>query len=298
MKEILMSVKELLVKWETKDPPKRQKWSERQATLNERWSESRAIICKAVFQSMFSIPEDEKCYSCSEKVAVVRCHECTRAKQLCSYCDQIMHERWPFHDRDALVNGHYIPISTTTSKGNDGEWVIVGKYCSFWIFLLLKVKVVLLQRQQLTFCDSYSYCFVVLKTVVVVTFTCLCSIVLSPFFVSDLFHVILQPPYKALFILLFQVGIINIFIVTLFMTKRCLQLQILSVQLAARNANPLKFHLSLIIALLLPAEVNLVFSLSCSDLHLRWYVSGQNSNYMKSLPSLHTHLFAWGYIVF
>ena len=103
-----MDAKELLFKWQTKDQPKRQKWSERQAALNESWSESRAIICKAMLQSMFAFPEDDKCYRCSEKVAVVRCHQCSRAKQLCSDCDHIMHERWPFRDRDAKVNGHYI----------------------------------------------------------------------------------------------------------------------------------------------------------------------------------------------
>ena len=35
---------------------------------------------------------------------------------------------WPFHDRDIMVNGHYLPIPPTTSKGSDGERVFVGNH--------------------------------------------------------------------------------------------------------------------------------------------------------------------------
>ena len=58
----------------------------------------------------------------------------------------MVHDCWPFHDRDAVVNDHYVPISVTTSKGSDGEWVIVGKYLKIPAFylLLFYIKVVLL----------------------------------------------------------------------------------------------------------------------------------------------------------
>ena len=95
--------------------------------LAESWVESRAIICKAMLLSTFAIPEDNMCSRCSQSVAVVRCHQCSSAKHLCSDCDQILHDYWPFHDRDAVVNDHYIPILATTSKSSDGEWIIVGK---------------------------------------------------------------------------------------------------------------------------------------------------------------------------
>ena len=131
-----MDAKELLVKWQTYVPPKKQKWAERQTALAESWSESRAIICKAILQSTFAIPEDNMCCRCSQRVALVRCHQCSSVKDLCSDCDQTVHDCWPFHDRDAVVNDQYVPISGTTSRGSDGEWVIVGKYLKIPAFYL------------------------------------------------------------------------------------------------------------------------------------------------------------------
>ena len=133
-----MDAKELMVKWQKHVPPKKQKWAERQSALNESWAESRASICKTFLESHFAIPDDIMCRKCSQKVALVRCIECTSNKYLCSECDQTMHDCWPFHDRDAIDNEHYVPIPSTTSKGSNGEWVIVGKY--FKILFCLYVK--------------------------------------------------------------------------------------------------------------------------------------------------------------
>ena len=64
MREILVDAKEVLVEWQKYPPPKKQKWAERQTALAESWSESRAIICKAILQSTFAIPEDNMCCRC------------------------------------------------------------------------------------------------------------------------------------------------------------------------------------------------------------------------------------------
>ncbi|XP_044164397.1 uncharacterized protein LOC114964356 [Acropora millepora] len=95
--------------------------------LNESWAESRRTLCETVLKAHFTIPEDSTCCRCEEKFAVVRCHECPSTKHLCSNCDEMVHRSWPFHDRDVMVNGHYLPIPPTTSKGSDGEWVFVER---------------------------------------------------------------------------------------------------------------------------------------------------------------------------
>ena len=75
-----------------------------------------------------SLLQRTPCCGCVEKVAVVRCHECPSTKHLCSDCDEIVHRSWPFHARDVMVNGHYLPIPPTTSKGSDGERVFVDNH--------------------------------------------------------------------------------------------------------------------------------------------------------------------------
>ena len=63
----------------------------------------------------------------------------------------------------------------------------------------------------------------------------------QPFFLfPDLFRVILQPRYRALFISLFQVGIINLLIVTLFMTERCLPATDIVCPACSKKRKPLK----------------------------------------------------------
>ena len=126
MKDLLLDAQELMLKWQAGASPRKQKWVDRQTLLNESWAESRRTLCETVLKSHFAVPEDSTCCRCVEKVAVVRCHECPSARYLCSDCDQIVHKSWPFHDRDAMANGHYLPIPATTSKGSDCEWVFVG----------------------------------------------------------------------------------------------------------------------------------------------------------------------------
>ena len=128
MKDLLVDAQELMLKWQSGAPPKKQKWVNRQNLLNESWAESRRTLCETVLKAHFAIPEDSTCCRCVEKFAVVRCHQCPSNKHLCSDCDEMVHRSWPFHDRDVMVNGHYLPIPPTTSKGSDGEWVFVGNH--------------------------------------------------------------------------------------------------------------------------------------------------------------------------
>lgn len=69
------------------------------------------------------------------KAAVVKCDTCSSARHLCQGCDKTVHGTRPFHDRNAIVNGHYLPIPVTTSLGSNGEWEIVGNLSFIWLHL-------------------------------------------------------------------------------------------------------------------------------------------------------------------
>lgn len=127
MKEILLEAQELLQRLQESNPPKRQNWAERQTLLTESWEEQRSTIFKELLEATYAVPENIMCSRCLDKAAVVRCDMCSTMRHLCSECDQQVHECWPFHDRDAIVNGHYFPIPTTTTWSSSGQWEIVAK---------------------------------------------------------------------------------------------------------------------------------------------------------------------------
>mgnify|MGYP001799207352 CR=1 FL=1 len=78
--------------------------------------------------SAFAVPENVKCQNCLEKAGEVRCKECVTREYLCHICDCKVHEQLPFHDREAIINGRFVPIPATTARNSKGECVIVGKY--------------------------------------------------------------------------------------------------------------------------------------------------------------------------
>ena len=107
---------------------KTQRWEERTAMLNESWAESRASLYETLLKVNLAVKEETKCMKCLEEPAVLRCNECSGTKYLCGSCDQNLHELLPFHDRDAVINGHYQPIPPTLSKNSSGEWITIGMY--------------------------------------------------------------------------------------------------------------------------------------------------------------------------
>lgn len=80
---------------------------QQQASLNKSWEEHRSMTFKALLQATFAVPKDIMCQRCMHKTAVVKCNMCSSTQHLCHECDEILHESWPFHDRDAIANGHY-----------------------------------------------------------------------------------------------------------------------------------------------------------------------------------------------
>ena len=105
---------------------KSQRWEERIAISNESWVDSPSALCETVLKTRFAVRNEAKCMKCLKETAVQRCHECSSTKYLCGSCDQNLHGVFPFHDRDAIVNGHYQPIPPTLLKNSSGEWVTIG----------------------------------------------------------------------------------------------------------------------------------------------------------------------------
>ena len=125
---ILMEAKDLLSSQGDGVARKPQKWAERTTVLNESRAQSRVCLWETILKAIFAVKEDTLSMKCLEEPAVIRCNECFNAKYLCGSCDQKVHELLPCHDRDAVFNGHYEPISPTLSRNCSGEWVTIGEY--------------------------------------------------------------------------------------------------------------------------------------------------------------------------
>ena len=160
MKEFLLETQELLQRLQESNPPKRQNWAERQTLLTESWEEQRSTIFKELLEATYAVPENIMCSRCLDKAAVVRCDMCSTIRHLCPECDQQVHESWPFHDRDAIVNGHYFPIPATTTWNSNGQWEIVGNLSVVYSVHLYIYIYIYIYRGRLCFDFSIVKCLV------------------------------------------------------------------------------------------------------------------------------------------
>ena len=127
MREILLDAQELVARWQQADPTKKKTRADRQTLLNESWAQSHTEIFNFFLQSTFAVPDDAMCERCLMRLLWLKCHGCSASQHFCNGCDNIIHGYLPFHDRDAIVSRHYVPIPATTSSNSKGEWWIVGE---------------------------------------------------------------------------------------------------------------------------------------------------------------------------
>lgn len=125
MKKILLDAQELMVKWQAANAPRKQTWFDFQSSLHDGWSEFRPAIFKSSLQTTFVVLEYDMCQNGLGEVAVLRCQDCRN--HLCHGCDSRVNDFSPFHDGGAIVNGHIVPIPSTTSQNSKEEWVTVEK---------------------------------------------------------------------------------------------------------------------------------------------------------------------------
>lgn len=112
---ILLKAKDLLSLEEDNLVKKSQRWEERLTISNESRADSQAALYETLLKASFAVKDAIKCMKCLEETAVLRCDECSSSKYLCGSCEQNLHEVFPFHDRDAVFDGHYQPIPPTLS---------------------------------------------------------------------------------------------------------------------------------------------------------------------------------------
>lgn len=87
---------------------KKKTWSQRMEIEDQKWSEKRTDILDCL-KSTYSL--SHICQICREEQSILKCTECL--KDICSACDLIVHENYPFHNRSSFESGHLEPILPT-----------------------------------------------------------------------------------------------------------------------------------------------------------------------------------------
>ena len=124
---VLEAAHNVLREWQDSKPPLHQKWCERISNLNESWENHRSMLLETVLSSK-AVPSDQDvCKKCQTNSALIVCHHCPEHTRLCGPCDQGIHHKFPFHDRDIVNNGFFKPVPPTMSTDCHGNWVAVGK---------------------------------------------------------------------------------------------------------------------------------------------------------------------------
>ena len=119
--EFWETLEEIEAQFSKKD--EKTEWTRRKENLEGNWMNSRITLFNYLLLKE-CIPDTHiECYKCSENVAVIRCEACREL--MCSDCDNEIHSRNPFHDRQVWLNGFYQGISNNHTV-IDGALAPVG----------------------------------------------------------------------------------------------------------------------------------------------------------------------------
>ena len=101
-------------------------WDRRMTALNENWEASRSFLFNITVSAQGSFGSSV-CMQCQERQWMLQCVECG-SKRLCSACDAQVHEQYPFHDREAFVDGCFKHIPPTISVDESGKLKETGMF--------------------------------------------------------------------------------------------------------------------------------------------------------------------------
>ena len=87
--------------------------------LDEKWEQKREEIFMSVLSGQARF--DGMCLSCSRHPAAIKCEGCPDRKHLCYICDNLVHSRNPFHDREIWDSNCYVPIQTNECLDPEGH---------------------------------------------------------------------------------------------------------------------------------------------------------------------------------
>ena len=112
--EKLVEGMEKIKKQQTKDT-----WKTRVDNLSSNWESCRQNI----FETVLSCAEAKTkiCSSYLKNESVINCRDCVEQKNLCSMCDEKVHQKYPLHDRDGVYNGYYKAMAPKLSVTCDGQ---------------------------------------------------------------------------------------------------------------------------------------------------------------------------------
>ena len=110
----------------TKAPTVRKNWNARMEDLGKSWASKRPEILQALLE-MECLSPPSFCVLCKKGQACVRCHQCGLNEVMCLKCDEEIHCRNPFHDRDIYHEGFFKPVAPSVSLDSDGNLMSVCK---------------------------------------------------------------------------------------------------------------------------------------------------------------------------
>jgi len=104
-------------------------WNARMDDLDKSWASKRPEIFQALLE-MESLSPSSSRVLCKKGAACIRCHHCGLKEVMCLKCDEEVHSRKPFHDRDIYHDGFFKPVAPSASLDKDGNLMSACK-CKF-----------------------------------------------------------------------------------------------------------------------------------------------------------------------
>ena len=89
----------------TKPPTIRKSWTTRIEDLGKSWANKRLQMRKSLLELEPLLPS-APCVHCKKDQSLVRCRQCGLKEIMCAKCDNDVHRRNPFHDREIDHEGY------------------------------------------------------------------------------------------------------------------------------------------------------------------------------------------------
>lgn len=108
----------------TKPPTIRKSWTTRIEDLGKSWANKRLQIRKSLLELEPLLPS-APCVPCKKDQSLVRCRQCGSKEIMCAKCDNDVHRRNPFHDREIYHEGFFKPEAPSVSSDGEGNLTTV-----------------------------------------------------------------------------------------------------------------------------------------------------------------------------
>ena len=100
-------------------------WTNRQNVAHAKWEGSRQSLTEAMLGQFYL--DDEGCSNCHLQQALINCIHCRTSGPVCGECDQELHRKKPFHDRQFWQGDFYKFLSPLQSVNASGQLIDISK---------------------------------------------------------------------------------------------------------------------------------------------------------------------------